>query len=87
LTTGQKPPPGNRHLSGGDECGDPGEQPDCDQQAEDQLEYTGVPIRPGAHRDSAAPRIDGPGKEFGCTVDGEQQTEHDAEQADDSRRN
>ena len=70
---------GDGHLTGRDESRYAGEQSDQDQQAQDQFDQTSPPERLGANRHGA--RVDGPGEQLGCTMDGVQEIEDYAEDA------
>ena len=67
---------GDGHLTGRDESRYAAEQSDEDQQAQDQFDQTSPPERLGANRHGA--RVDGPGEQLGCTMDGVQEIQDDA---------
>ena len=53
-----------------------GEQSDQDHHAQDPFDQTSAPERLGANRRGA--RVDGPGEQLGCTMDGVQEIQDDA---------
>lgn len=69
------------HCSGAQQGGYPGEQTEQHQHADDELDESGVPVRPGAGGDGTH-LGDRPPEQLGAAVQGERQTDDDAEDAE-----